>query len=109
MLDMGREREPYRNVYCIAEDIRALEQSLTGVPPEMYRSGAPGRPTSMQLVEAEHGARWDRGEALQRIVAESKFLSEWLKHTHPTAPRLKDKTIRNNLAKEHRRRVAARK
>jgi hypothetical protein len=104
MLDMGREKKPYRNVYCIAEDVRGF----AGVA-DQYKTGEPGRPTSMQLVEAEHGARWERGEALQKIGAESKILSEWLKQTHPRAPRLKDKTIRNNLAEEHRRRIAARK
>jgi hypothetical protein len=102
-LDMGREKKPYR-VRCIAEDI----QNLAAIT-DQYRTGAPGRPTSIQLVEAEHRARWDRGEALESIVAESEILEKWLKRIHPTAPQLTNKTIRNNLAAEHRRRIAARK
>jgi hypothetical protein len=74
-----------------------------------YRTGAPGRPTSMQLVVREHAARWERGDALESIVAESEVLSRWLRETHPAAPKLSPKTIRNNLATVHRQRVAARK
>ena len=103
-LDMGRERKPYLDVRCIAEGVR----DIAGVA-DQYRTGAPGRPTSIQLVEAEHRTRWDRGEALESIVAESKILEKWLSRIHPTAPPLTAKTIRNRLAEEHRRRVAARK
>jgi hypothetical protein len=71
-----------------------------------YRTGAPGRPTSIQLVAAEHAARWDRGEALDSIGAESQALVRWLLDSHPSAPRLSEKTISNNLRAEHRRRRA---
>jgi hypothetical protein len=74
----------------------------------IYKTGAPGRPTSMQLVEAEHAARWERDEALESMVAESEALAAWLNEKHPKAPRLKPKTIRNNLAAAHRGRIAAR-
>ena len=73
-------------------------------------SGAPGRPSSMYLVEAEHRARWDRGEAKSRIGAEAPILSEWLKTKHPHMPQLKPKSIANRLRHEHRKRaVEARK
>src|SRR4051812_45454784 len=74
----------------------------------VYHKGAPGRPTSMHLVEIEHAARWDRGEALESIVAESEALATWLKTVHPSAARLTPKTIRNNLSLAHRQRMAAR-
>lgn len=73
--------------------------------PEYY-TGAPGRPTSMQLVELEHSSRWDRGEASKRIGAEAKELAHWLMETHPNAPWLTVKTIANRLRKEHRCRAS---
>ena len=75
----------------------------------IMHSGAPGRPTSMRLVEIEHSARWDRGEALDSITAEAEALAQWLSDKHPSAPRLKPKTICNNLRGEYRRRKNARK
>ena len=72
-------------------------------------SGAPGRPTSMHLVEIEHSARWDRGEALDSMAAEAEALAQWLRDKHPSAPRLKPKTICNNLGRKHRRRKNAQK
>jgi len=76
------------------------------VSAEPYRTGAPGLPTSMQLVAIEHTERWLRGEALTSIVAESDALAQWLIDTHPSAPRLSAKAIRNNLSAEHRRRIS---
>jgi hypothetical protein len=70
------------------------------------RTGAPGRPSSMDLVEAEHRARWDRGEAKPSIGAEAPILSEWLKIKHPNEPQLKPKSIANRLRYEHRKRAA---
>jgi hypothetical protein len=78
------------------------DDPVSGEP--AYRTGAPGRPTSIQLVAIEHTARWDRCEALKSIVAESKALAKWLMEKHPGAPQLAPKTIRNNLGAEHRRR-----
>jgi hypothetical protein len=78
-----------------------------GITSAPYQTGAPGRPTSMQLVAAEHRARWDRGEALERIGAEAQALAQWLREAHPSAPQLTAKTIRNNLSAEHRQRTSA--
>jgi hypothetical protein len=78
-----------------------------GITSAPYQTGAPGRPTSMQLVAAEHRVRWDRGEALERIGAEAQALAQWLRETHPSAPQLTAKTIRNNLSAEHRQRTSA--
>lgn len=72
-------------------------------------SGAPGRPSSMQLVRAEFEARWKRGEVEKAAGAEAAALSTWLAKTHPKAPRLTPKTIRNKLGPEHLRRWHARK
>ena len=72
-------------------------------------SGAPGRPTSMRLVEIEHSARGIEGKHLDSITAEAEALAQWLSDKHPSASRLKPKTICNNLRGEYRRRKNARK
>jgi hypothetical protein len=71
-----------------------------------HRTGAPGRPSAMHLVEEEYRARWQRGEADTSIVAEAAALADWLRTEHPQAPRLTPKTIANRLRDDHRRRIA---
>jgi len=70
-----------------------------------YRTGAPGRPTSMHLVEQEWRDRWQRGDAETGIGAEAEALAEWLRTEHPDTPQLTPKTIKNRLRHKHRRRV----
>jgi hypothetical protein len=65
-------------------------------------TGAPGRPTSMQLVHPEHQRRLDAGEAEHALRAEATALAVWLKKTHPSAPSLTVKTIENNIRERHR-------
>jgi hypothetical protein len=69
--------------------------------PEVIRSGAPGRPTSMQLIEVELDNRiaaLKTGEMLGVYGTEvSKQLSAWLKKTHPAMPPCTAKTIANKL------------
>jgi hypothetical protein len=74
--------------------------------PLATKTGAPGRPSSMHLVEREYRARGDRGDTKANIGEEAKVLSEWLRSTHPDAPRLTPKTIANRLRHEHRMRKA---
>jgi hypothetical protein len=69
-------------------------------------TGAPGRPTSMHLVELEHRDRWQRGEAETSIGAEAAALANWLRTEHPHAPPLTPKTIANKLRHDYRRRGA---
>jgi hypothetical protein len=78
----------------------------TNKTPLVHQTGAPGRPTSMHLVEAEYRARWDRGEAKTSIGAEAELLAEWLQKKHPDAPPLTPKTIANRLRHEHSERIA---
>jgi hypothetical protein len=62
-----------------------------------YKTGAPGRPTSMQLIEAEMRRRAAAGEMITATCkAEAEWLVGWLELHHPGAPRLKSKTISNN-------------
>jgi hypothetical protein len=73
--------------------------------PVIRQTGAPGRPSSMHLVEREYRARADRGDTKVSISAEAKALSDWLRITHPDAPPLTPKTIANRLRHEHHERM----
>ena len=68
----------------------------------IIRTGAAGRPTPIHLVMAEHRSRLVSGSAEDSVTAESERLAEWLKESHPNLPQLTAKTIRNNIAAEHR-------
>jgi hypothetical protein len=72
----------------------------------IYTSGAPGRPTSMNLVRLEFEARCRRGDTAPSITLEAAALAEWLSKTHPEATPMKPKTIKNQLASEFRKRNA---
>ena len=67
------------------------------------RSGTPGRPTSMHLVEAEFEARCARSDVASSLGEEARYLVDWLRSAHPNAPQLTDKTIKNNLRAAYRR------
>jgi hypothetical protein len=71
--------------------------------PSIYATGAPGRPTSRQLVETEMERRAETGEMITTSVAkEAAALADWLKCTHPRAPRLSTKTLQNTIAEKWR-------
>ena len=72
------------------------------------RSGAPGRPTSMHLVEAKFDARCARSEVASSLAEEARYLADWLRSAHPNAPPLTDKTIKNNLRAAYRQHNEAR-
>jgi hypothetical protein len=82
-----------------------ISQGATKDEPQIHRTGVPGRPSSMHLVEMEYRARWDRGEAKTSISAEAELLAEWLKKEHATVPQPTPKTIANRLRHEHRERL----
>jgi hypothetical protein len=64
-----------------------------------YTTDAPGRPSSMHLVEGEMRRRIDCGEQALTMTAEAKHLSSWLRTTHPGAARPTPKTIQNQLGR----------
>jgi hypothetical protein len=72
------------------------------------RTGAPGRPTSIHLVEAEFVARCDRKEVKASLAEEAEALAAWLRNEHPNSPRLTAKTIKNNLRGLYRQHKEAR-
>jgi hypothetical protein len=65
-------------------------------------SGAPGRPTSMHLVELELERRITNAETEPRVTHEAEALVRWLQETHPSAPQLKPKSIRNKIGERFR-------
>jgi hypothetical protein len=67
-----------------------------------YRTGLPGKPTSMHLIRAEFSARAERNETKKTLTQEANALSAWLTTVHPTAPRAGHKTIANALREEFR-------
>ena len=71
-------------------------------PFEPPRTGAPGRPSSMYLVEAEFEARCKRGEVADTLRTESEYLASWLRTSHPGVPPLTPKTIQNRLREKYR-------
>lgn len=77
---------------------------LTSVRHEVnpFRSGAPGKPSAIQLVEAEHKRRLDCGEALTRVSKEAAHLKAWLESKYPDAPPTTVKTIENRIRVAHR-------
>jgi hypothetical protein len=67
------------------------------------RSGAPGRPTSMDLIVKEHARRLETGSVEKAVASEARHLARWLRTTHPLAPTAVAKTIENKIRAAHRR------
>jgi hypothetical protein len=81
----------------VAQEPPSLEPIVT------YYSGAPGRPTSMPLVEIEMERRAKTGEMNKSSLRQEAFaLVEWLTTMHPQAHPLTDKSIQNTLAEKWR-------
>jgi hypothetical protein len=68
------------------------------------QTGAPGRPSSMHLVEAEFEARCARGETAASLAEECRYLANWLKREQPNGPPITEKTIKNRLRHKFRKR-----
>ena len=61
------------------------------------RSGAPGRPTSMHIIEAEFERLRAAGELPSTLAETARNLAEWLKRTYPTYPPATAKTIETRI------------
>jgi hypothetical protein len=93
-----------------ADELAALGKRPGDDPPllpgqqAIYSTGAPGRPTSMQLVAIEMERRAAAGQMITAsLTEEAEALVGWLEREHPKAPRLTPKTIRNNLIAKWRK------
>jgi hypothetical protein len=104
-LKIGREIE-WSKVMVLKSDVAkiwpfsASAQNQDSSPSIL--TGAPGRPTPMHLVVAEHRDRLANRKAEVSVTVESERLAEWLSATHPNLPALTAKTIRNKISTEHR-------
>jgi hypothetical protein len=63
----------------------------------IYRSGGPGRPTSMHLVKSELHRLTSEGKVWRTKIEAAEELASWLLRAHPEAPPLTAKAILNNL------------
>jgi hypothetical protein len=70
-----------------------------------FRTGAPGKPSGIGVVEREHRRRMDAGEAFESVRQEASHLKDWLDRTYPEAPATTAKTIENRIRAAHRQRT----
>jgi hypothetical protein len=73
-----------------------------------YRTGALGRPSSSQLVEAELDRRIATNARASNATQEAKLLAAWLKKHHPLNPQMTAKTIHNKFRGKIRNHIDAR-
>jgi hypothetical protein len=83
-----------------------FQEWLTGQRHQInpFRSGAPGKPSSIRVVELEHQRRLAAGEAIESVVKEAAHLKDWLDRHYPDAPKTTKKTIENRIREAHRTR-----
>jgi hypothetical protein len=98
------ENNPEIKVYCGARLLvsAADAASMRSQKLPIQKTGAPGRPSSMHLVLAENARKDEAGEIAPTCAARARELEAWLKTTHPEAPPLRWKSIRNVLLKNRR-------
>lgn len=109
-----RGGETYTRLSVLKSDVAALwpfaeDASTEAADPALYRSGAPGRPTSMQFVLIEFDRRLAAGLVEDSITREAEALAGWLKSAQPYAPQLTAKTIKNRIGSQFRARKNAQK
>ena len=63
------------------------------------RTGAPGRPSSIHLVEIEFRARCGRNEVESSLAQEADVLAAWLRKEHPNSPPLNSKDHQKQFAR----------
>ena len=78
------------------------EGSTKADPMLAYKTGGPGRPSPIQLVEREAERRRASGEAIDIVKEEAKYLHGWCEREHSKAPTPTPKTIENRIRIDHR-------
>jgi hypothetical protein len=69
-----------------------------------FRTGAPGKPSAIQLIVAKHQRRIETGEVFDRVGEEAEHLKHWVDVEYPDAPPITAKTIENRINEAHRHR-----
>ena len=97
---VDRRGHRWRRLMVLKSDVARFWPFGAAAP---LRTGAPGRPTSMQLVEGELERRAS-DQLLEKSLAEqARVLESWLRETHPSQPRATKTTIENNIRGAFRR------
>lgn len=74
-----------------------VKENATGtVVPVVYRTGSPGRPTSMHIVLEEAERRLLAGVEVRKFLPFAKDLAKWLADSDRVAPQLDPETIAGN-------------
>lgn len=100
----GSEKEYYVNITIARKDLETWlfskqnqsNRSANNYTSD-YKTGAPGRPTSVFLLEAELNERARRDELEPTLSKQVDSLLEWLRSTHPQSPPIKKKAAENAL------------
>ncbi|KQZ29154.1 hypothetical protein ASD50_18355 [Mesorhizobium sp. Root552] len=87
-------------VLGLIETANKLPSSQMGAPTPI--TGAPGRPTSMHLVEAEFQRRAGAGLLNGSLRTESDHLAKWLANNHLSMPQTTSKTIQNRIRAKYK-------
>ena len=70
-----------------------------------FRTGGPGKPSAIGVIEREHQRRLSVGNAFAKVSQEAAFLKKWLDTNYPDAPNTTIKTIENRIRDGHRKRT----
>ena len=82
--------------------VAALQEPPAPQPPEPT-TGAPGRPSSMHLVEAEFERRCTAGTLAPTLKEQARLLEDWFRRHYPETQPVTAKTIENRLRDPFRR------
>lgn len=86
------------------EQKSTVEKYLQGTAEDigLSKTGAPGRPSSMHIIESEFQRRKEDGAVENSLNAESEHLESWFKKQHPDKQPVTAKTIANRLRDDFR-------
>lgn len=101
-------REKWERVSVLKSDVAAhwpLKNDTKLDPPDLPldRTGAPGRPSAMHLVQAEFERRCAAGQVESSLAQEGLLLAAWLKSVHPTLRPAMPRTIENGIRTAYRK------
>lgn len=69
---------------------------------EVMRTGAPGRPSSMQVLRAEFARRVAEEQIAPSLAGEARALRDWFQREHPRAPCPAQTSTENGLREAYR-------
>jgi hypothetical protein len=69
----------------------------------LTHSGLAGRPTAKHLYLQEMSARASRGELLDKVAHEARYLRDWFKSKYPDFNCSKDRAIENSIRDEYKK------